>query len=129
MKNSKALKVILFVSGLIAISIGGMVLVQPAAFYATNGIDLAGNVSLLNEIRASGGALLAAGILILSGAFVASLTFTAVVVASLLYLSYGLSRILSFTIDGMPLESLVQAAALEVVIGVLCVYFFVRYRE
>jgi hypothetical protein len=129
MKNSKALKVILFVAGLIAISIGGMVLVQPAAFYATNGIGLAGNVSLLNEIRASGGALLAAGILILSGAFVASLTFTAVVVASLLYLSYGLSRILSFTIDGMPSESLVQAAALEVVIGVLCVYVFVRYRE
>jgi hypothetical protein len=129
MKNSKALKVILFVAGLIAISIGGMVLVQPAAFYATSGIDLAGNVSLLNEIRASGGALLAAGILILSGAFVASLTFTAVVVASLLYLSYGLSRILSFTIDGMPSESLVQAAALEVVIGVLCVYVFVRYRE
>ena len=83
----------------------------------------------MNEIRASGGALLATGILILSGAFVASLTFTSVVLACLLYLSYGLSRMLSFTIDGMPSESLVQAAALEIVIGVVCVYVFVRYRE
>lgn len=129
MKNSKMLKIILFISGLIAASIGGAVLAVPAAFYASNGIDIGGNVSLLNEIRASGGVLLAAGILILSGAFVASLTFTAVVVASLLYLSYGLSRILSFTIDGMPSEGLVQAAALEIVIGVVCVYVLARYRD
>ena len=129
MKNSKVLKVVLFVSGLIAASIGGAVLVMPAAFYASNGIDLGGNVSLLNEIRASGGALLAAGILIISGSFVASMTFTAVVLASLLYLSYGLSRILSFGIDGMPSEGLVQAAALEIVIGVVCVCVFAKYRE
>jgi len=129
MKNSKVLKVVLFVSGLIAAGIGGAILVMPAAFYASNGIDLGGNVSLLNEIRASGGALLAAGILIISGCFVASLTFTAVVVASLLYLAYGLSRILSFGIDGMPSEGLVQAATLEIVIGVVCVCVFAKYRE
>ena len=129
MKNSKVLKVVLFVSGLIAASIGAAVLAVPAAFYASNGIELGSNVSLLNEIRASGGALSAAGILIMSGSFVASLTFTAVVVASLLYLSYGLSRILSFTIDGMPSEGLVQAAALEMVIGVVCVWAFAKYRE
>jgi len=129
MKNSRVLKVVLFVSGLIAAGIGGAILVMPAAFYASNGIDLGGNVSLLNEIRASGGALLAAGILIISGCFVASLTFTAVVVASLLYLAYGLSRILSFGIDGMPSEGLMQAANLEIVIGVVCVCVFAKYRE
>ena len=129
MKNSKVLKAILFVTGLIAASIGGTILVMPAAFYASYGIDLGGNVSLLNEVRASGGILLAAGILIMSGAFMATLTFTAVVVATLLYLSYGLSRILSFTIDGMPSEGLVQAAALEILIGVACVFVLVKYRE
>jgi len=129
MKNSKVLKVVLFVSGLIAAGIGGAILVMPAAFYASYGIDLGGNVSLLNEIRASGGALFVAGILIISGSFVASLTFTAVVLASLLYLAYGLSRFLSFAIDGMPSEGLVQAATLEIVIGVVCVCVFAKYRE
>jgi len=129
MKNSKVLKVVLFVSGLIAASVGGAILLMPGAFYASNGIDLGGNVSLLNEIRASGGLLLAVGILIISGSFIASLTFTAVVVASLLYLSYGLSRILSLTIDGMPSEGLVQAAALEIAIGVVCLWTFAKYRE
>ena len=129
MKNSKVLKIVLFVSGLIAASVGGAILLMPADFYASNGIDLGGQVSLLNEIRASGGVLLAAGILIISGSFVANLTFTAVVIASLLYLSYGLSRILSFTIDGMPSDGLVQAAALEIAIGVVCLWAFAKYRE
>jgi len=129
MKNSKVLKIVLFVLGLIAASVGGFILIMPGAFYASNGIDLGGNVSLLNEIRASGGLLLAAGILIISGSFVASLTFTAVVLASMLYLSYGLSRILSFAIDGMPSEGLVQAAVLEIVIGVVCLWTFAKYRE
>ena len=129
MTNSNALKLVLFISGLIAASIGGTVLLNPAAFYAANGINLGGSVSLLNEIRASGGMLLAAGILIISGGLVERLRFTAVVVSTLLYLSYGLSRMLSFAIDGMPSEGLMQAAALEIVIGVVCVWVFVRFRE
>lgn len=128
MKNSKVLKVLLFISGLIAASIGAAILLTPTTFYASNGIDLTGNISLLNEIRASGGALLAAGILIISGSFMHRLTFTALVVASMLYLSYGLSRILSFGIDGIPSEGLVQAAVLEVIIGAICVWAFVKYR-
>jgi len=129
MKNLKALKVVLFVSGFIAASIGASILIMPAIFYATNGIVLNGNISLLNEIRASGGALLAAGILIISGSFVASLTFTAMVISTFLYLSYGLSRIISFVIDGMPSDGLVQAAALEIVIGLVCLYVFTNYQK
>lgn len=129
MKNSNVIKVILFISGLIAASIGGAVLFMPTAFYAANGIELGGNVSLLNEIRASGGALLVVGILIISGCFITRLRFTAIVVSALLYLAYGLSRILSFVIDGIPSEGLVQAAGLEIFIGLVCVMVFVKHRE
>jgi hypothetical protein len=120
MKNSKVLKTVLFFSGLIATGIGGAILLIPTAFYATYGINLGGDISMLNEIRTPGGSLLAAGILIISGAFVASLTFTSAVIAALIYLSYGVSRILSIGIDGMPSEGLVQATAFEIVIGVVC---------
>jgi len=129
MKNSNVLKVILFISGLIAASVGGAVVFMPAAFYAANGIDLGSNVSLLNEVRASGGALFMAGILIVSGSFFASLRFTATVVSALLYMAYGLSRILGFVVDGLPSEGLVQAAALEIIIGVACILVFIKYRE
>jgi hypothetical protein len=129
MKNSKLLKTLLVFSGIIAAGIGAAILLNPSAFYATYGIDLGGYVSLFNEVRAAGGALLAVGILIISGSFLASLTYTSVVVAALLYLSYGASRILSFAIDGMPSEGLVQAAALEIFIGVVCLFALLRYRE
>ena len=129
MKNSKVLKSILIISGLIASVIGATILLAPVAFYATYGIELGGNPSLLNEIRAPGGALLVSGVLIISGAFVSKLTFTAVVVSTLLYLSYGLSRVISIAIDGMPVEGLVQAAILEIVIGMACVFTLLQYRD
>lgn len=129
MKNSKVLKTILFISGLIATGVGGAILFMPAVFYATYGIELGGGNSLLNEIRAPGGALLASGIFIMLGAFVAKLTFTSAVVSTLLYLPYGLSRVLSMAIDGMPAEGLVQAAVLEIVIGLVGVFVLAKYRE
>lgn len=129
MNKSKTVKAALLVSGLIAIVIGSAILAIPTPFYATYGIELATNVSLLNEIRASGGALLASGILISSGVFVARLTFTSLLFSSLLYLCYGLSRILSTIVDGLPNEGLVQSAVLEIVIGLACLLALVNYRD
>jgi len=128
MKNLKVIKIVLLVAGLIAIVIGGAIVTIPAVFYATYGIQLGSDVSLLNEIRAPGGALLATGILIFSAAFVTRLTFTSLVVATLLYLSYGLARILSMVIEGMPDEGLVQAAVLEIVIGLVCAFALRKYK-
>ncbi|MDH3693124.1 MAG: DUF4345 domain-containing protein [Gammaproteobacteria bacterium] len=129
MKNSKVLKVILFISGLIATGVGAAILIMPVAFYATYDIELVGNTSLLNEIRAPGGSLLASGALIMLGAFVAKLTFTSAVVSTLLYLSYGLSRILSIGIDGIPAEGLVHAVVLEIIVGLVCVFALLKYQE
>lgn len=128
MKNSKALKALLLISGLIGAGIGGTILFMPAAFYAASGIELGGNISLLNEIRASGGTLLASGLLIMSGTFVVTLTFISTLVAALLYLSYGLSRLMSMAIDGMPDAGLTAAAALEIVIGLVCVLALIKLR-
>jgi hypothetical protein len=128
MKNSKMLKTILIISGLIASGVGAAILFSPVAFYASYGIEPGGNISLLNEIRAPGGALLASGILIMSGAFVDKLAFTALMVSTLLYLSYGLARVMSIAIDGMPAEGLVQAAVLEIVIGLACIFALIKFR-
>ena len=64
----------------------------------------------------------------MSGAFVDKIAFTAVVVSTLLYLSYGLTRLMSIAIDGMPAEGLIQAAVLEIVIGLACIFALVKFR-
>ncbi|MDJ0592278.1 MAG: DUF4345 domain-containing protein [Pleurocapsa sp. MO_226.B13] len=127
MKKSKFLTVILCLSGLIAMGIGTIVQISPLDFYSANNIDIGSNINLFSEIRASSGFLLTSGILILTGAFVSQLTFTSIMFATVLYLSYGLSRFASMTIDGMPVNSLIQAALIEITIGLFCLFSLWRY--
>ncbi|MFV2013238.1 MULTISPECIES: DUF4345 domain-containing protein [unclassified Micromonospora] len=120
--GSRSQKVIFVVAGLVVVGIGGAVLTAPDAFHAGNGIDFAGNSSLLSETRAAGGALLATGILVTLGAFVRRLTFAAALIGATVYLAYGLSRLLSIALDGMPATGLVAAAIAELVLGTACGY-------
>jgi hypothetical protein len=127
MQASKFLQVVLCLVGGIAAVIGALILTSPAAFYATNHIDLGNNASLLSEIRAPAGALFAYGLLIVIGAFVSQLTFTATLLATLLYLSYGFSRLAGMAIDGIPVQSLIWADAIEIGLGLLCLFCCWRY--
>lgn len=122
MKNSKMERVILIGSGLTAIAIGAGILFAPAAFHALNGIELGSNISLLSEIRAPGAGILASGLLILCGAFIYELSLTALIVATMLYLSYGVSRFYSMSIDGLPAQGLVIVAFFEIAIGLICAF-------
>ena len=128
MKKSKILKSIIFISGLIGVYVGIEILFMPVSFYATSGIHLGENVSLLNEMRAPGGALLASGLLIILGGFWERLAFTSIVLATLLYLSYGLSRMYSMVIDGAPAEILVYVAIAEILVGSVCAIALFKYR-
>ena len=49
--------------------------------------------------------------------------------AAAVYLSYGLSRILSMASDGVPHSGLVSAAVIEVAIGAVCFVDLVRHRR
>lgn len=118
MTPSKKHRALLFVSGLVAIAIGASILVAPAAFHASYGTDLGTNANLLSEIRAPGGALLVLGILMLVGAFTPTFTLASTAIAAAVYLAYGVSRLVSIGLDGMPGEGLLIATAIELVIGV-----------
>ena len=118
--NPGTRRLLLLLSGLVASGIAGMILFAPQAFYAGYGIDIAGNTDLTNELKAPAGALLVAGLLMVAGAFRTRLTFVSLATATVIYLSYGLSRVLSIGIDGMPHSSLVAAAIFEISIGALC---------
>lgn len=129
MTSSKPLKLVLLVAGLVAVGIGGTILVAPGAFYATYGIELANDVSLINEVKAPGSALLTLGLLIIAGIFAGALTFASTVIAAALYLSYGMARLLSIAIDGTPDSGLVAAALIELAIGAASMWALLRYRR
>ena len=119
---------LLLASGLLATGIAATILVAPDPFYAGYGIDISTNASLANELKAPAGTLLIAGLLMLVGVVRFEFAATSLAVASVIYLSYGLSRLLSFGIDGVPHSALVSAAILELVLGAVCLLDFVRVR-
>lgn len=130
MKNSKALKALLIFSGLFATGIGAVTLFAPVEAFGKLGIDLGGQINLLSFIRAAGGAFVAtSGIVIILGVFVAKLTFTSTMIATLMFLSFGIARIFSMAIDGMPADVVVAAIVLEMIIGLAGVFALLKYRE
>jgi len=121
-------QVILFLSGLVAVAIAATILVAPDVFYAGYGIEVGGNATLANELKAPAGALLVAGLLMFAGVFRSGLAMVSLATATAVYLSYGLGRALSIAIDGLPHSGMVSAAVIEIAIGAICLVtlLFVR---
>lgn len=113
-------RLVLMIAGFSAVGIAAAILFAPEPFYASYGISLGQDVNLANELKAPMGLLVAAGLLMLAGAVRADLTVVALAIATAVYLSYGLSRVSSFALDGLPHSALVGAAAFELLIGVAC---------
>lgn len=120
MQPTKTLRFLLTLSGAIAAFIGGTLLLDPASFHASNGIELGTDPNLFSEVRAPGGALFVLGLLIGVGAFVRSFAATSASMASAVYLAYGGSRLVSMWLDGMPGSGLVLATAIELLLGGAC---------
>ena len=129
MRDSKVLKTILIVAGVVGMIVGGANLFVPVAFNASSGIDLGENISLMNEMRASGGGLLLSSVVIVMGAFVSRLAFTSTLLATMLYLGYGFSRLVSIMVDGMPSDDLVSVAIFEIFVGLVALFGLWKYQK
>lgn len=121
MSRSLFLYAVLFLSGVIAVLIGAAIVLDPVGFHATSGIHLgAGDAALLNEMRAAGGAILAIGLLALVGLFVRQLQTLALTASAVFYTGYGLARLASLMMDGVPDQMMVWITALELAVGAVC---------
>ena len=124
-----ARRLVLLIAGIVAIGIAATILFAPEGFYAAYGIELAGNTNLTNELKAPAGVLLVAGLLMLAGVFRAQLTNVSLTAATAIYLPYGLSRLLSFALDGIPNSALVSAAIFEIAVGAVCLLALIPVRD
>jgi len=116
----------LFLSGLVLLGIGIAILFAPHAFHAMHDITLPADPSLLSEVRAPGGALIAIGALVLLGAFRPQHTRASAALGAATYLAYGASRGVSLLLDRVPHEGLIQAMGVEFPLGVGCLVVAAR---
>lgn len=129
MRNSKILKFVLFLCGGILLFAGAKAMFTPVGFTARNGIDIIGNTSLINDYRSTGGLMIGGAILILLGIFKNSLAYTSALVASIIFTTFTLARVLSITLDGMPAETLIKATIVEGILALFATVAFIKYRE
>ena len=122
-------RLVLFGSGLVAVGIAVTILFAPAAFYAGYGIDVTGDATLANELKAPAGALLVAGLVMFAGVFRWELAVVSLTTAAVVYLSYGLSRVVSIAVDGIPHSGMVSAAGIELIIGAICLLTLLQVRQ
>jgi hypothetical protein len=129
MKNSKILKGILILLGLVLTVIGSWRLIDPIAWFENSGIVLSNDVGLLSEARATGGALVGFGFVIILGGFNLRLSYTSTIAAIVIFLGFGIARLIGFGLDGNPGEGVIQGLIIEFVLGLLAVFAFFKYRE
>ncbi|WP_281615006.1 DUF4345 domain-containing protein [Flammeovirga sp. SubArs3] len=117
MNISKSSSILLFLSGIIGLYVGGSLVFFPEWLQVQSGIFLDNNPSHFSETRAPGTAILSASIFILVAVFKNEYRKLALGLTTLFFLSYGLGRLLSLFLDGMPAEGLFYAMIGEIAIG------------
>lgn len=122
-------KITLGIAGVTALSIGGFILAAPDAFYASYGIILDANPSMMSELRAPGAGLATLGVIMLAGIVRADWAPVALVAALTVYLAFPLGRIISLAVDGMPSAAVFGAFGVEVAIAALCLVAFRRPKN
>ena len=120
--------VILALSGLMLLMVGGLRLSNPIKNYSKNsGIQIDNDVNLLNEVRGTSALMLIGGLIILSGIFIPKLMVSSFVVATLIFIGFAIGRLLSMGLDGRPNKLLVQGLVFELVLGGLNIFGLVNH--
>ena len=112
-------KIALGLSGLTALAIGASILVVPHAFYASYGITLGDDATLLSELRAPGAGLFAFGILMLLGIWRRAFLPVSALMALTVFLAFPAGRLVGLALDGMPAGSVNGALVVEIAIAAL----------
>lgn len=113
-------KIVLGVTGLIGVGFGAMLTFAPATLHASYGISYDPNPSLMSELRAPGAVLLTMSAFILAGLFRPALTGVSLAIGAGVFLSWGVARLLSIAMDGVPDSGLIIAGVAELVLGGAC---------
>jgi hypothetical protein len=110
----------LVAAGLPALGVGLAIALAPRAFYAGYGVALGSDPSLLSELRAPGAALAMLGAAILAGLARPAMARASLALGALVFLAYAAGRLVGLALDGPPARGLIEAIAIELAVGALC---------
>lgn len=119
-------KTTLCLSGLTVLGIGGVIMTAPQVFYASYGIVVGDDPSLLSELRALAAALITLGALMLVGVLRAAMAQFAVAASFIVFLAFPAGRLIGVMVDGIPSAGIIGALLLEIAIASLCIFAFRR---
>ena len=114
-------RIALGLSGTMLASIGGALLVSPADFLAMSHVFIDSDPGLLSELTAPSGVLIITGVLMVVGALKLRLANLALLTGAIVYGSYGLGRLVSMMLHGLPSESLIIATVIEFAVAAVLV--------
>ncbi|MEO0575419.1 MAG: DUF4345 domain-containing protein [Pseudomonadota bacterium] len=97
--------------------IGCALLLIPKTFLEKSHVVFERNASLMSELAAPSGVLIIAGGLMMLGSVKPRFIDIGLVVGAIIYGSYGVGRIISMLMHGLPSSSLVSATLFELVIA------------
>lgn len=122
-------KIALGVSGLTAVGIGVFILAAPHAFFASYGITLGDDASLLSELRAPAAGLAVLGLLMLMGIWRTAMAPVSRAAAMTVFLAFPAGRLVGLVVDGLPSGPIIGALVFELSIAALCFVAFRRSAE
>lgn len=114
-------KFYLFLSAVVLLLVGGMLSLAPEILYASSGQPLPETVMLRSDLRAGGVLLLASGLYVAAALLRSADLRTALQLSALIYLGYGMGRVLSIGFDGAPDAALLTVTAIEWALGLAAV--------
>lgn len=124
MNLTRLQQIMLGIAGVSALGIGTAITLAPHAFYASYGIALEYDPSLLSELRAPGAGLTALGAVMLAGIVRRSLSEVALVAALVVFLGFPAGRIVGLAFDGIPSAGIIAALVFELAVAALCLFAF-----
>ncbi|MEQ9447925.1 MAG: DUF4345 domain-containing protein [Rhodospirillaceae bacterium] len=117
-------KIALSISGITALGIGGFILVAPHTFYASYGITLGNDPSLLSELRAPAAGLAALGFMMLAGIARPAWSQLSISAALIVFLAFPAGRLVGLVADGLPSGGIIGALIFELATAALCLAAF-----
>ncbi|WP_306253152.1 DUF4345 domain-containing protein [Parvularcula sp. IMCC14364] len=108
-------------SGALLGLVGGGLMIAPRAFLEMSHVVVEHDPGLMSELTAPSGILIITGAFMILGAIKSRFAYLALSVGAIVYGSYGIGRLVSMGLHGLPAQSLVTATAIELGIAVFLV--------
>jgi hypothetical protein len=121
-------KAYLTLSGLVLGAVGGFISLTPITYLDHFKIYVSQNISFISDLRSMGGNLIIFGFLALLGSFNKRFEKTATLTTFIVFASYAIFRILAILFDGLPNNTILVAAIIEIIFALIGYKFLIKNK-